>query len=168
MHHSGTPALCAPCSWRAWGAVHLSKYCSIKGQLHVLPLIHQDLVWGKVLLISQHLHQSTHHQHHSRSWRVAHSSDESKHSLPLTWQICFVAYLLCLLQFHSAWSLHIYGSIVPNVHTIHVRISIHNSHPHGHLPSLDEINAPGWQPIWEATSVSQRPWLTMHSIQMKR
>jgi len=30
---------------------------------------------------------------------------------------------------------------VPDVRTIHARISIHNSRPHGHLPSPDEINA---------------------------
>jgi len=53
----------------------------------------------------------------------------------------FVAYLLCLLQFRSAWSLRIFSSIMPDVHTVHARISICNSCLHGHLPSPDEINA---------------------------
>jgi hypothetical protein len=53
----------------------------------------------------------------------------------------FVAYLLRLLQFRSAWSLRILSSTVPDVRTVHARIAIRNAHPHGHLPSPDEINA---------------------------
>jgi hypothetical protein len=58
----------------------------------------------------------------------------------------------------SAWSLRVYGSIVPNVHTIHARISICNSRPHGHPPSLNEINA------WLTTDLGSHKHILMAMI----
>jgi len=66
---------------------------------------------------------------------------------------------LHLLQFHSAWSLRVYSSIVPNVRTVHARISIRNSRPpHGHPPSPDEINA------WLATDLGSHKRISMAMI----
>jgi hypothetical protein len=58
----------------------------------------------------------------------------------------------------STWSLHIYGSIVPNVHTIHASISICNSCLHGHPPSPDEINA------WLTTDLESHKHISMAMI----
>jgi hypothetical protein len=70
----------------------------------------------------------------------------------------FCCLLLRLLQFRSAWSLRVYSSIVPDVRTVHARISIRNSRPHGHLPSPDEINA------WLTTDLGTHKRISMAMV----
>ena len=76
-------------------------------------------------------------------------------AVSLSQQVFFIASLLRLLQFRSAWSLRVFGS---EVRTVHVRISICNAHPQGHPPSPDEIDA------WVKTNSGSHKRISMAMI----